>query len=183
MDDEDLLWGTVEEVEEAEEGLKHNHPGWSQHIFLLYALYVFRELDYAWRQGHLDNITDYLTPGCLEEVRKSPPPLNIPLDIQGLQLAAIGEEGEYDTIDVRFMGSRLQNGVGPGETISYLRFIRYRFEHSTDAASNMGETCPRCGGAVDPTADWKCHYCDQRVNEQSSGWLVTKVMDQGNYVP
>jgi hypothetical protein len=183
MEDEDLLWGTSEEIEGAEEALKRNHPGWSQNIFLRYALFVFRELDYAWRQGHLSDITDYLTPGCLEAVRKSPPPLNIPLDVQGVQMAALGEEGEYDTIDVRFIGERIKDGVGPGETMSYLRFIRYRFEHATDAATGVRETCSRCGGIIDPVNDWKCHYCDQKVNEQSSGWLVTKVMDQGNYVP
>ncbi|MFA5867359.1 MAG: hypothetical protein WC891_05280 [Actinomycetota bacterium] len=183
MGDEDLIWGTSEELEGAIENLKHNHPGWSQHIFLLYALYVFRELDYAWRQGHLDNLTDDMTTSCLEALKKAPPPPNIPLDVQGLQLAAIGEEGEYDTIDVRYMGNRRQGGEGPGETITYLKFIRYRFEHATDAATGMAETCPRCGGRIDPTADWICHYCDQKVNEQSSGWLVQKVMDQGNYVP
>jgi hypothetical protein len=183
MADEDLIWGTSEELGEFIEGLKHNHPGWSQHIFLFFALHIFRELDYSWRRGHVDNLTDDLTPACLEALQKAKPPLNIPLEIQGVQLAAIGEEGEYDTIDVRYMGSRSQDGVGPGETITYLRFIRYRFEHFTDAETGMVESCPRCGGRIDPTADWICHYCDQKVNEQSSGWLVQKVMDQGNYVP
>jgi hypothetical protein len=183
MEDEELLWGTSEEIDGLLEELKRNHAGWSLHIFLLYALYVFREVDYAWRRGNLDNLTDLLTPACLEIMRKAKPPLNIPLEIQGVQLAGIGEEGEYDTLDVRFMGNRMQDGVGPGETITYLRFTRYRFEHTTDGETGMAETCPRCGGLIDPTADWVCHYCDQKVNEQSSGWLVTKVMDQGNYVP
>ncbi len=183
MDDEDLLWGTSEDLEGAVEDLEHNHPGWSQHIFLLYALYVFKELDFSWRQGHLDNRTEDLTPGCLEALKKQSPPPNIPLEVQGVQLAAIGEEGEYDTVDVRYMGNRKQDGVGPGETITYLRFIRYRFEHATESETGLTETCPRCGGRIDPTADWICHYCDQKVNEQSSGWLVQKVMDQGNYVP
>lgn len=183
MGDEDLFWGTSEELEGAVEDLQHNHPGWSQHIFLLYALSVFRELDYAWRQRHLDNLTDELTASCLEALLEAEPPLNIPLEVQGVQLGAIGQEGDFDTIDVRFIGNRQNDGVGQGEMITYLRFIRYRYESATDAATGMIETCPRCGGKIDPTADWICHYCDQKVNEQSSVWLVQKVMDQGNYVP
>ena len=183
MSDEDLFWGTAGEAEEAVEDLKRNHPGWSQHIFLLYALNIFRDLDYAWRQGHLDDLTEDLTPGCLEALQKEQPMLNIPLEVQGVQLSAVGQEGDYDTIDVRFIGDRQKEGIGPGETITYLRFTRYRYEHATDAADGMIETCPRCGGRIDPTADWICHYCDQKINEESSGWLVQSVMDQGNYVP
>jgi hypothetical protein len=183
MDDEDLFWGTSEELEDKVEELKHNHPGWAQHVFMLFALYVFRELDYAWRQGHLENLTDELTPSCMETLQKAKPPPNMPLEVQGLQLSAIGQEGDFDTIDVRFIGDRQKNGAGPGETITYLRFTRYRFEHATDAETGMIESCPRCGGRIDPTTDWICHYCDQKINEESSGWLVQKVMDQGNYVP
>ncbi len=181
MSDEDLIWGTPDDLEERIEALRRNHPGWSQRIFLLYALEQFRELDYNWRQGRPDDAADALTPGCLEALKNTEPPLNIPFRIQGIQLAAVGEEGEYDFIDVRFIGDRQQDDVGPGETIKYARFVRYRYEHSTDGETSMGESCPRCGGPVDPTSDWKCRYCDQKVNEESSGWLIEKVMDQGKY--
>jgi hypothetical protein len=183
MNEEELLWGSSGEVEQELEELRRNHPGWSARVFLLYALDQYRELDYARRRNQPDAMADVCTPSCLESLRHSDRPMNIPVEVKGAQIVATGVEGDYDTIDVKFFGERLDaDGVGPGETIDYLRLSRYRFEHSSDSETGLTESCGRCGGAIDPTTDWKCRFCDQLVNEQSSGWQIEKVMDQGDYV-
>ena len=182
MFDEELLWGTSAGVEEALTELARNHLGWSERVFLLYALAQYRELDHARRRGQANALTDFCTPTCIEALREAATPLDIPVEIQGVQIVGVGAEGDYDTIDIKFFGDRVAEGVGPGETIDYLRLARYRYEQSTDSETGVSETCSRCGGAIDPTSDWKCRYCDQMINEQSTGWLIEKVMDQGDYV-
>lgn len=182
MGDEELLWGTPESLDERVEELRRDHPGWSQRVFLMYALEQYREIDTARRAGRPENLPDVCTKGCIDALKKTEPIINIPVDIQGVQICSISEEGEYDLIDVRFIGDRKRGADGPGEIIDYLRLERYRYEHSTDSETGFSETCSRCGGKIDPTTDWKCHYCDQRVNEQSTGWMVQKVMSQATYV-
>ena len=182
MPDEELLWGTTEEVTEALEEVKLNHPGWSDRVFLLYTLAQYRDLDYARRRGQTAGLTDVCTPACVEALRQAPAPPDIPLDVQGIQIIAIGSEGDYDTIDVKIISDRNAGGVGPGEVIDYLRLARYRYEQSTDGETGVSETCGRCGGAIDPTSDWKCRFCDQLINAQSTGWMIEKVMNQGDYV-
>lgn len=182
MSDEELLWGTPESLDERIEELRRDHPGWSQRVFLLYAIHQYREIDAARRAGRPEVLDDICTPGCIAALKKADAPIDIPVDIQGAQVCAVTEEGEFDLIDVRFIGERKRGAEGPGETIDYLRFERYRYEHSTDSETGFSESCKRCGGKIDPTSDWKCRYCDQRVNEQSSGWMVQKVMSQGDYV-
>jgi hypothetical protein len=182
MSDEELLWGTPESLDERIEELRRDHPGWSQRVFLIYALEQYREIDVARRAGRAGDLTDICTPGCIESLKKEPRTLDIPVNIQGAQICSIREEGEFDLIDVRFIGERKKGTEGPGEVIDYLRFERYRYEHATDSETGVSESCGRCGGAIDPTSDWKCRYCDQRVNEQSSGWMVQKVMSQATYV-
>lgn len=182
MSDEQLLWGTPESLDEKIEELKRSHTGWSQRVFLIYALDQYREIDAARRAGRQGDLSDMCTPGCIEALKKEAAPVNIPVSVQGVQISEVSSDGEYDLIDMRFIGERKDGDRGPGEIIDYLRFQRYRYEHSTDSETGFSETCGRCGGIVDPTTDWKCRYCDQRVNEQSSGWMVQKVMSQGNYI-
>jgi len=182
MDDEELIWGMPEELESAIEELNRNHPGWSQRVFLIYALQQYRDLDFARRRGNPDIVAEFLTPACLEALRDMPALPDIPIGVDGVQIAAVFEEGDYDAIDVRFIGQRGKDGAGTGAAYDYLRFVRYRYEQSTDGMTGETDRCPRCGGEIDATSDWKCRYCDQLVNPQSTGWLIEKVMDQGNYV-
>ena len=182
MSDEELLWGTPESLDERIEELKREHPGWSHRVFLLYALDQYREIDVARRAGRPGVLADICTPGCIKVLEKEDSVINIPVRIQGVQMCAVSEDAEYDLIDVRFIGERKKGLEGPGEIIDYLRFERYRYEQSTDGETGFSETCGRCGGKIDPTTDWKCRYCDQRVNEQSTGWMVQKVMSQATYV-
>lgn len=182
MLDDELFWGTPEDLESAIEELRRNHPGWSQRVFLLFALEQFRELDHARRRRQIDAMTDYLVADLIEDLRREPPVIDIPIKIEGVQIAAVFEDGEYDVVDVRFVGERVNEGQGPGSVYEYLRFIRPRYEHTTDGETGVSDRCLRCGGSIDSAADWKCRYCDQLVNEQSSGWLISRVMDQGTYV-
>ena len=124
-----------------------------------------------------------MTSACLEGMRGEKRPIDIPIDLEGAQIAAVKQEGEFDVIDVRFVGERMKDGVGPGEVIDYLRFSRYRFEHATDSETGLTERCPRCGGEIDITSDWHCRFCGAPVNEQSSGWRIERVMDFRNYAP
>jgi hypothetical protein len=181
MRDEDLIWGTPEALDEDLEKLQRSHTGWSERIFMLRAIDRYRELDHARRKGHPDNLEDDLTSACLEGLRGEKRPIDIPIDLQGAQIAAIKQEGEFDVIDVRFVGERLRDGIGPGEVIDILRFSRYRFEHTTDSETGLTESCPRCGGEIDATTDWRCRFCDALINEQSSGWRIERVMDFRNY--
>ncbi len=182
MADEELLWGTTEEVGEALEELKLNHPGWSDRVFLLYTLAQYRDLDYARRRGQCAGLSEMCTPACVAVLCQAARQIDIPVDVQGIQIIAVRPEGDYDTIDVKIIGERSANGVGPGDVIEYLRLARYRYEQSTEGETGVSETCGRCGGAIDPTSDWKCRFCDQLINAQSTGWMIEKIMNQGDYV-
>lgn len=183
MIEEAIIWSTPEEIEEELDDLRQNHPRWSERIFLHYVADAHLRIDHARRSGRLDLIKQFMTANCFDRLRKALEErgglLDLkPLDLQGVQIEKVGEEGVNDFIDVRFVSEREKNLL-----IEHYRFIRSRYEEAAglEAPGTSTDVCPHCGAKIVLTDEWECEYCGTILAEQSVGWTIEAMMKEGEY--
>lgn len=183
MVEESIIWSTPEEIEEELDDLRHNHPEWNERMFLHWAADIYLKIDRAKRSSKLNLIKQFMTGSCFDKIKREleeqEGPLDLkPMDLQGVQIEKIGEEGVNDFIDVRFVSEREKAVL-----IEYYRFIRPRYEPTSalGAPRTRRDVCPHCGGKIVCTDDWECEYCGTILAEQSVGWTIEVIMAEGEY--
>ena len=183
MVEESIIWSTPEEIEEELDDLRHNHPEWNERMFLHWAADTYLRIDNARRSGKLDLVKHFMTGSCFDRLEKELEEqggfLDLkPLDLQGVQIEKIGEEGVNDFIDVRFVSEREKTLL-----VEHYRFIRPRYEEAAGfgASRTSGDVCPHCGAKIILADDWECEYCGTILAEQSVGWTIEAIMKEGEY--
>ncbi len=192
----------AQDIEAAMTKLKQADPQFSRRAFLDAVNTIFFHVQDAWTKRNQDLCRPFISDAIYQRHKiqtdryKEDHTINVLKDIVilGSQIEKVESEGGFDSITVRIHASLIDYTIDertgkvvsgdsktPNEFVEYWVFTRKAGVATSGGGMVKEKKCPNCGAPLEINQAGRCHYCDVLVTSGEFDWVLTEIVQEGEW--